>query len=913
MPTFFEQFREFLAPRFLLERELGSGGMGTVYLARDTVLDRLVAVKALRPEKASAAAAVRFLREARKLAKLGHPNIVRIYDVGKEADPVFYIMEYLAGDTLADRLTRGVLTPREAARIGRDLLNALKAAHRHGVIHRDIKPSNIFLVDGRGVLTDFGVAKSLTDSDTAVTRPGELVGTPPYMPPEQALGREAPETDLYAVGMVLYESLTGRRWAREANLAQANWTGVPADLLPTLRRALAWSPDDRWPDAAAFERALWRRRQPQVHRSTVLGAFLLALVVLGILVIFGPIARRPVVNLRIDRFRTEGAGVPKGLGDSLAQRIADRLTGFPDFTVTGPSRYRRASAVASGVVTYSGPALVIRLRLPPRAPVTISTSIREWRTAGDLLVDSLLVRLYSSSPLDSLLPVRVMPSSPEGLRAFLDAEKAFARAWWDSAFIAYGAAAAADTTCGLCAWRHAEVARFLALPPDTADALEYRARLGQFPSNYQTLIRAELQLLLPRLDSLDDLVRRSPFFLFGPFRLGDELFHRGPLIGRPRRQGSVPFDNVTRIRGDFAPAWEHLAWLWIAEGDERQASRALNTLVAVSPPGPYTTAIRHLLSAAYAWRFLAPEEAAQRTAALLGEAGARGGEPLDAGARFLNGFGAPRGAVWLGETLESRDYRRRSAMLAQVFGYLGLGQPDRARQVLTRVRRFGDPSLDLFGQEVDAVLLMFDTDSLTASAWADLAGRLRATATSPQVPADLRLRAAWMAALLVRRFGRERAAPPTRVPDPLVDLLLAYDAALGGNYTEALAKSVRLTQIEPARLSDPFFRTALHLLRAEWQMRLRRPQLADPELLWYENEDGNSLPTADPQSMEVDWAFGALARWQRARLGVAPSDEICGLYREVARLWADGEPRYVARADSGRRAAVARGCLERPK
>ncbi|HEY6059515.1 MAG TPA: serine/threonine-protein kinase, partial [Gemmatimonadales bacterium] len=200
MPSFFEQLRDFLAPRFQLEHELGSGGMGTVYLARDTKLPRSVAVKVLPPEKASAEAAERFLREARILADLRHPNIVTIYDVGGDDDPFgYYIMEYLSGESLADRLMqKGPLPPDEVTKLGRDLLAALKVAHSHGVIHRDIKPSNIFWVDGRGVLTDFGVAKSSSEQN-AITKPGETPGTVLYMPPEQLVGREVPQTDLYAL------------------------------------------------------------------------------------------------------------------------------------------------------------------------------------------------------------------------------------------------------------------------------------------------------------------------------------------------------------------------------------------------------------------------------------------------------------------------------------------------------------------------------------------------------------------------------------------------------------------------------------------------------------------------------------------------------------------------------------------
>jgi hypothetical protein len=893
MASFLEQFREFLAPRFQLDRELGSGGMGTVYLAHDTALHRAVAVKTLLPENASAQAARRFLREARTLAELGHPNIVRIYDVGRETDPFFYyVMEHLDGETLATRLQRGPLPVSECLSIGRDLLNALRAAHRRGVIHRDVKPANIFLVDGRGVLVDFGIAKTLSDSGSDGTQPGQVVGTRRYMAPEQLAGREYPQTDFYQVGMVLYEAVTGRYWDE----TDVELAGAPVELRPALRRALAWSWQDRWPDAASFQRALWRRRS-RLPLSFPWYAGAAALLTVVIWVWFH---RGPRVDVRIDRFRT--SGVPAALGDSLGLSIAERLTGFPDFTVAGPGPKHRANAIATGSVSALGAGLVFRLQLPGQPPVSLATVDTAWRTAADLLADSVLVRLYSASPLDLQLPVRVLPRDPAGLRPFLSAEKAFAHAWLDSAYVAYAEAAALDPSCAICAWRHAEVARFLALPPDTGDATHYRAQVDRFPPNYQTLIRAEMLPLLPRLDSLDALARRSPDFLFGPLRLGDELLHRGPLVGQPRLRASRPFARATEIRRDFAPAWEHLAWLWIAEGNEPSARSALDTLRALGPPGRASGAMRDLLQAAFAWRFRAPADAAKLTASIVGAAAGRSNEPFDAGARYLNHFAAPEGAVWLGEQLEARDYHRPSAMLAQVFGHLSAGRPERARSTLARIHaEYGDPDLDLLGLELDAVLRMFAPDS-GAPAWQALTGRLHEFAS--RAPSSLRSRADWMAALLARRFGGDRPVLAAPAPPPLANLLLAYDAAVEGRYTEALARSEPLTAIPAAWVGDPCFRTVLHFLRAEWQERLGQPRLADLELLWYESSDGISLPVGDPQPMEVDWAFATLGRWGRVRLSGWAD---CAQLREVVRLWARAEPSYAVRADSARQ-AEARTC-----
>src|SRR3989442_8229740 len=162
MSPFFERLRAALAPDYELLRELASGGMGTVYLAREIALDCLVAVKVLRPELATANAVTRFVHEAQTLAKVRHPTIVVVHKVDERHGLHFYVMDFLEGDTLQQRLaTRGPLTHHEARKLGRDLLEALEVVHGWGVIHRDIKPSNLFWLGRRAVLTDFGIAKQV--------------------------------------------------------------------------------------------------------------------------------------------------------------------------------------------------------------------------------------------------------------------------------------------------------------------------------------------------------------------------------------------------------------------------------------------------------------------------------------------------------------------------------------------------------------------------------------------------------------------------------------------------------------------------------------------------------------------------------------------------------------------------------
>ncbi|HEX6668682.1 MAG TPA: serine/threonine-protein kinase, partial [Gemmatimonadales bacterium] len=229
--TVLERLRTALAPGIAVEREIAHGGMGIVLLGRDMLLDRTIAIKVLRPELVTAVSAERFLREARHAAALRHPNVVRVHHADEADGLHYYTMDYIAGETLASRLAGGRLPAREAVRVGLNLLAALAAAHRHKLIHRDVKPSNIFLTPGSALLGDFGVAHALDSSSTALTQPGSPVGTLAYISPEQLRDQPVTErTDIYAVGLVLYEAITGTRWQPLADPARGDWSALPRHL-----------------------------------------------------------------------------------------------------------------------------------------------------------------------------------------------------------------------------------------------------------------------------------------------------------------------------------------------------------------------------------------------------------------------------------------------------------------------------------------------------------------------------------------------------------------------------------------------------------------------------------------------------------------------------------------------------------
>src|SRR5689334_21171572 len=259
---------------------IGAGGMGEVYKARDTRLDRIVAVKVMTQQRTSPEERQRFEREAKTISQLSHPHICALYDVGREGETDYLVMEYLEGQPLSDRLARGPLPLEQTLRYGIEITDALDNAHRAGIVHRDLKPPNVMLTKDGVKLLDFGLAKAIatasrpsevsalpteTEQSGDLTREGMILGTLPYMAPEQLEGKRADErTDIFALGATLYEMATGTRafpGSTRASLISAILRDEPKPVSrifpmspPALDRiigtCLAKEPDHRWQSAA---------------------------------------------------------------------------------------------------------------------------------------------------------------------------------------------------------------------------------------------------------------------------------------------------------------------------------------------------------------------------------------------------------------------------------------------------------------------------------------------------------------------------------------------------------------------------------------------------------------------------------------------------------------------------------------
>jgi len=267
------QLQEGLSGRYALERELGRGGMATVYLAQDLKHDRPVALKVLHPELAASLGPERFQREIRFAARLQHPHILTVLDSGETAGQLWFTMPYVDGESLRARLNRERLLPLEdALQIAREAARALDHAHQHGIVHRDIKPENILLTrDGSTLVADFGIARALAGGE-ALTQTGMAVGTPAYMSPEQASGDKSLDarTDVYSLGAVLFELLSGeppytgataqqiivKRFTDPVPSVRRTRPNVPEAVDHAIQRALAPIPADRFATPAQFAQAL---------------------------------------------------------------------------------------------------------------------------------------------------------------------------------------------------------------------------------------------------------------------------------------------------------------------------------------------------------------------------------------------------------------------------------------------------------------------------------------------------------------------------------------------------------------------------------------------------------------------------------------------------------------------------------
>ena len=427
-----------LTGRYEIEREIGRGGMATVYLARDARHDRSVAIKILHADLAAALGPERFLQEIRLTAALQHPHILGLIDsglfaadAGALAGRPFYVMPFVNGESLRQRLDREQQLPvADAVRIAVEVAGALDYAHRHGVVHRDIKPENILLHDGSALVADFGIALALTAAGTQrMTQTGLSLGTPQYMSPEQAMGERTttPRADVYALGAVTYEMLAGeppftgptvqaivaRLMSEEPRALTGQRRNIPQHVNDAILRALEKVPADRWNTAAEFSSALTNGAPiPRADASTARHPIrahraIPWLVSAGACVIAAWATARatrvdpsPVVRAELTLGDSAGVGVLAILpGDSLL--VIGGRANRPLSLVrvaTGESAPLRGTEGATAVgaspdgrsIAFVARQQLWRMALPEGAPVSLTPTNRvmavEWSDEGRIAV-----------------------------------------------------------------------------------------------------------------------------------------------------------------------------------------------------------------------------------------------------------------------------------------------------------------------------------------------------------------------------------------------------------------------------------------------------------------------------------------------------------------------------------------------
>jgi serine/threonine-protein kinase len=633
-------FQAVLAERYIVEGELGSGGMATVYRARDLKHHRVVAIKVLRRELAAAIGPERFLREIKIAAQLNHPHILPLFDSGEAAGLLYYVMPLVEGESLRERLEREKQLPiDDALVITRAVAGALSYAHRSGIFHRDIKPANILLSQGEAVVADFGIARATSGATGRITETGLAIGTPAYMSPEQASGTDELDgrSDLYSLGCVLYEMLAGappfsgptaqsllhQHMTVPARPVRALRATVPLHVEQAIERSLAKAPADRFAGVAQFTEALSGAgtRPPRLPQRTRrwIAAVALTAALAAAAIRLGPwrtetsvldadliaVAPFDVFSPALELWREglmdilsrslDGAGPLRTVSPSL---VMQRWTGRADpASARELGRKSGARLVLFGQLRAAGDSAQLTATLLDAAtgdPVVSEIALRELSADADRLADSLTVtvlrELGRTRPLGAVRSGSLGSASLPAIKAFLRGEQLYRRRAWDSARTHYERAIAIDSFFALALRRQSLV--------NEDEIAYYRLRAGAH--NHGLPPRDSMLVLVDSLDgalravvvgwpllqrlfaTLDTAVRRYPADPEVWERMGDMSYHWawGPSP-RTALQALEAFDRAIALDSGFVPAYTHTVELALPLRGPVAARRYVSPLLAL--------------------------------------------------------------------------------------------------------------------------------------------------------------------------------------------------------------------------------------------------------------------------------------------------------------------------------------------
>jgi Protein kinase domain len=639
VPDVRERLQAHVADRYAIEREIGRGGMATVYVARDLRHSRFVALKVFRPELATVIGRERFLREIEIAAKLIHPNILPLHDSGDAGELLYYVMPYVEGETLRTRLTRErQLSIPDAIQIAREVADALSHAHRHGIVHRDIKPENVLLEDNHAVVADFGIARALsTVGGRHLTSVGLVLGTPSYMSPEQAAGDELIDhrSDIYSLGCVLYEMLAGAPpFVGPSQAVKARHIATAPPSLRTLRpsiteklehvveQALAKVPADRFASALEFGRALAGiaphepAKRSGLQRSVIRVALPVAIVVALFLFARDHLARSPNVpagatGVVVLPFEYAPGEHPQPAADAAAahHRFAEAIEGLPQLRAIDGSALieaeeswrsmpfadllRQARRLGGRYLVTAG---VSRNGGVPHVTVDVyaaSDGQRVSRTSAQMHTDGLR-RAVGHVALDAMRRIIERDSLAMGtqasllsstssafaLRHLIDGQRKFWRSDFDGAAAEFQSAIDEDSTCAL-AFHRLSVAEIWRHDfPAALAAAEAGLRRHPFPSRWSELLTAQRHYARREgrgaIETFQMSVRDDPANIDGWLGLGEALFHFGWFAGYAASDAGSALRRVITLDSTFAPIHRHLIDLALYRGDGTDARRWLS-------------------------------------------------------------------------------------------------------------------------------------------------------------------------------------------------------------------------------------------------------------------------------------------------------------------------------------------------
>ncbi|MCZ6754407.1 MAG: protein kinase, partial [Gemmatimonadetes bacterium] len=649
-----------LSDRYTIEREIGAGGMATVYLAHDVKHDRKVALKVLRPELAAVLGAERFVQEIKTTANLQHPHILPLFDSGRADDFLYYVMPYVEGPTLRQHLTeQKVLPVDEAVTIAVDVASALAHAHEHGVIHRDIKPENILFSGGKAIVADFGIAQALSAAGgDRMTQTGLAIGTPNYMSPEQAAGEAVDgRSDEYALASLLYEMLVGEPPYTGPN-AQAIITKRATDPVPSARRlretvpqvldraiskALAKHSTDRYPTIEEFATAVAKYDEGEPGRNPLvaygIGIAAIVIVAVGLALALsrttGPAGTGTTTDMQrvvVFPFSVSGTSETAYLGDGMVDLLSTKLDGAGNWRSADPR------AVMSAVTREGGgqPSLERGDHLAAElgADLYVLGSIVE--VGGSMLIDATLYRPgHSSDPIaaasaegsrDHVLALvdelaagllqgqtgvsgarltrlaLVTTDSLPALKWYLNGVREFRAARFPEAWTAFSNAVAADTAFALAWYQMSVTADWLLRtdlsPLEAADrAMLFSDRLSQRDRQLLEALRTVRRGKFVEAERRYRAILGSyPDDVEAWFQLGELLFHIAPMHGDQLTSSMEAWRQVLRLEPDQSTAYIHMARVAASIPDSAKLDSMSGQVLALVPSGDRSLEMEMLLA-----------------------------------------------------------------------------------------------------------------------------------------------------------------------------------------------------------------------------------------------------------------------------------------------------------------------------